>query len=90
MYSRLIVVNCWPTANGASSDVNIDFELQDTSLELQDVKIRVPLPANSDSPKINSIDGNYKYDRLDLCLVPFQLCDWFITAKNRRWSGRLQ
>ena len=59
----VLAVNCWPTANGASSDVNIDFELQDASLELQDVKIRVPLPANSDSPKINSIDGNYKYDR---------------------------
>ena len=60
------LVNCWPTANGNSSDVNIDFELQDTSLELHDVKISIPLPSNSGPPKVKSADGSYQFDRFDL------------------------
>ena len=58
----MLAVNCWPTANGTSSDVNIDFELQDQSLELHDVRIRIPLPANAGNPHVANVDGSYKYD----------------------------
>lgn len=37
-------VNCWPSESGNSCDVNIEYELQEESLELNDVIITIPLP----------------------------------------------
>lgn len=37
-------VNCWPSESGNSCDVNIEYELQEESLELNDVVISIPLP----------------------------------------------
>lgn len=37
-------VNCWPSESGNSCDVNIEYELQEESLELNDVVITIPLP----------------------------------------------
>lgn len=38
-------VNCWPSENGQGGcDVNIEYELEHTHLELNDVTINIPLP----------------------------------------------
>lgn len=37
-------VNCWPSESGNSCDINIEYELQEESLELNDVIITIPLP----------------------------------------------
>lgn len=39
-----IVVNCWPNDTGSGCDVNIEYELKQTDLELHDVTILIPLP----------------------------------------------
>lgn len=46
-YTDLIsvcAVNCWPSESGTGCDVNIEYELQDESLELNDVVISIPVP----------------------------------------------
>lgn len=40
----LFAVNCWPSESGSSCDVNIEYELQEESLELNDVVISIPIP----------------------------------------------
>lgn len=38
-------INCWPSEAGdGSCDVNIEYELAHTNLELVDVNIIIPLP----------------------------------------------
>lgn len=38
-------VNCWPSENGQGGcDVNIEYELEHSHLELNDVTIHIPLP----------------------------------------------
>ncbi len=37
-------VNCWPSESGTGCDVNIEYELQEESLELNDVVISIPVP----------------------------------------------
>lgn len=37
-------VNCWPSESGTGCDVNIEYELQEDSLELNDVVISIPVP----------------------------------------------
>lgn len=58
-----ITINCWPTINNdGSADINIDYELQHTDLVLEDVCITVPVPG---APTVNTIDGDYNYERRD-------------------------
>ena len=41
----LFSVNCWPSENGQGGcDVNIEYELEQSQLELQDVVITIPIP----------------------------------------------
>lgn len=40
----LSVVNCWPSESATGCDVNIEYELQEESLELNDVVIAIPIP----------------------------------------------
>ena len=38
-------INCWPSDNGQGGcDVNIEYELEQTQLELNDVVITIPIP----------------------------------------------
>ncbi|KAJ8965255.1 hypothetical protein NQ314_004267 [Rhamnusium bicolor] len=40
-----LLINCWPSEAGdGSCDVNIEYELAHTNLELIDVNITIPLP----------------------------------------------
>lgn len=55
-------VNCWPSENGdGGCDVNIEYELENTKLELQDVTITIPLPMGV-SPSITECEGDYNHD----------------------------
>ena len=58
-----LTINCWPNVNSdGTADVNIDYELLDTSLTLTDVTIIIPMPG---SPTIHNVDGDYDYDKRD-------------------------
>ncbi|KAF7255572.1 hypothetical protein EG68_07669 [Paragonimus skrjabini miyazakii] len=53
-------VNCWPNEIRGGFEVNIEYELQNTELELHDVCLSVPLPPNSKSPAVGNFDGDYE------------------------------
>ncbi|KAG0167425.1 hypothetical protein DFQ28_006098 [Apophysomyces sp. BC1034] len=56
-------VNCWPSPAGdGSCDVNIEYELEADHLELREVIISIPLPAEP-SANVNHVDGSYFVDR---------------------------
>lgn len=56
-------VTCWPTINpNGSADVNVDYELQDTSLTLTNVTISIPVPGQ---PVVDSSDGDTTYHKRD-------------------------
>ncbi|XP_077962436.1 coatomer subunit delta isoform X1 [Gasterosteus aculeatus] len=57
-----LTINCWPSESGAGCDVNIEYELQEDSLELNDVVISIPVPAGVGAPLIGDLDGEYKHD----------------------------
>ncbi|XP_015269205.1 PREDICTED: coatomer subunit delta [Gekko japonicus] len=80
-----LTINCWPSESGSGCDVNIEYELQEDSLELNDVVIAIPLPSGVGTPVIREIDGEYRHDSrrnlLEWCLP-------VIDAKNK--SGSLE
>lgn len=49
-----LLINCWPSASGGESYVNIEYE-STTDFDLQNVAIAIPLPALSASPKVNQV-----------------------------------
>lgn len=55
-------INCWPSENGdGGCDVNIEYELEQTDLELNNVQIAIPLPLGC-NPVVNECDGQYNHD----------------------------
>ena len=56
-------INCWPSDNGSGGcDVNIEFELENTDLELNDVTIAIPLPHGCGTPNVSECEGDYTHD----------------------------
>lgn len=56
-------INCWPSENGSGGcDVNIEFELEKSDLELHDVVISIPVPHGSGSPNVSECEGEYTHD----------------------------
>ncbi|CAL8068027.1 unnamed protein product [Calicophoron daubneyi] len=55
-----LAVNCWPNEIRGGYEVNIEYELQNTDLELHDVTITIPIPAGSKPPSIGNCDGEYE------------------------------
>ena len=51
-----LTINCWPSASGADSYVNIEYECN-ASFDLQDIVIAIPLPALASSPKVNQVSS---------------------------------
>ena len=49
-----ITINCWPSNSGGESFVNLEYECN-TSLELQEVNIMIPLPNLKSAPRITSV-----------------------------------
>lgn len=56
-------INCWPSDAGANCDVNIEYELEQPTLELNDVVITIPMPTSHVGPIVTDCDGEYTYDR---------------------------
>ncbi|XP_028155524.1 coatomer subunit delta [Diabrotica virgifera virgifera] len=57
-----LLINCWPSEAGdGSCDVNIEYELAHTNLELVDVNIVIPLPIGC-SPIVGECDGMYTHE----------------------------
>ncbi|KAK9809010.1 hypothetical protein WJX72_007862 [[Myrmecia] bisecta] len=68
-------INCWPSASGGDSYVNIEYECT-TDSDLQNVVVAIPLPPMSSGPKVNQCDGDYHYDpRKSLLLWSIDLID---------------
>ncbi|KAF3847197.1 hypothetical protein F7725_020225 [Dissostichus mawsoni] len=67
-----LTINCWPSESATGCDVNIEYELQEESLELNDVVISIPVPSGVGAPLIGDLDGEYKHDSrrniLEWCL----------------------
>uniref|UniRef100_A0A4W4FYJ8 Coatomer subunit delta n=1 Tax=Electrophorus electricus TaxID=8005 RepID=A0A4W4FYJ8_ELEEL len=57
-----LTINCWPSESGSGCDVNIEYELQEESLELNDVVISIPIPSGVGAPVIGDLDGEYRHD----------------------------
>ncbi len=75
------IVTCWPTVNGdGSCDVNIEYELLGTDLDLRDVVISIPVPASVGAPVVANIAGEYHFDRSVTCVVCVHVyvCVWCV------------
>jgi len=56
------LINCWPEDEGDGTiNVNIEYTLQSTTLELHNVQVNVPL-GTSAHPHIVALDGAYQHD----------------------------
>ncbi|MGH0148265.1 UNVERIFIED_CONTAM: hypothetical protein FKN15_046437 [Acipenser sinensis] len=78
-----LTINCWPSESGNGCDVNIEYELQEESLELNDVVITIPVPLGVGAPVIGDLDGEYRHDSRRNVL------EWtlpIIDAKNKSGS----
>ncbi|CAH1993595.1 unnamed protein product [Acanthoscelides obtectus] len=56
-----LLINCWPSENGDGCDVNIEYELSHTNLELYDVNITIHLPIGC-NPVVGECDGTYSHE----------------------------
>ncbi|KAI9481598.1 MAG: hypothetical protein EXX96DRAFT_567347 [Benjaminiella poitrasii] len=58
-----LTVTCWPSpAGNGTCDVNVEYELENDELELRDVVIYIPLPAEP-TAEVTQVDGSYFVDR---------------------------
>jgi hypothetical protein len=58
-----LTINCWPSQTKDGCDVNIEYELLKTNLELNDVVFTIPIPSNVAAPIIKQCDGDYSYEK---------------------------
>ncbi|KAL0454483.1 UNVERIFIED_CONTAM: Coatomer subunit delta [Sesamum latifolium] len=54
-------INCWPSVSGNETYVNLEYEAS-PMFDLQNVVISIPLPALRDAPRVQQIDGEWRYD----------------------------
>ncbi|XP_062894885.1 coatomer subunit delta-like [Mobula hypostoma] len=78
-----LTINCWPSESATGCDVNIEYELQENSLELNDVIISIPLPAGPGTLLISELEGEYRHDNRKNIL---EWCLPVIDAKNKSGS----
>ncbi|CAH8867153.1 unnamed protein product [Trichobilharzia szidati] len=55
-----ITVNCWPNEIPGGFEVNVEYELQDTELQLENLVMSIPLPPSSKPPLVGNCDGEYE------------------------------
>ncbi|KAM0755072.1 hypothetical protein T439DRAFT_309935 [Meredithblackwellia eburnea MCA 4105] len=65
-----ISINCWPSTDSGSSTVNLEYELENSSLSLHNVVISIPLPEGtaptiSEAPTVGSYYINPQTNSLD-------------------------
>ncbi|OQV18781.1 Coatomer subunit delta [Hypsibius exemplaris] len=56
-------INCWPTEAAKGVQVNIEYTLNATDVELRDVVISIPIPQGYGAPVVGDCDGEYTYER---------------------------
>ncbi|KAH0654257.1 hypothetical protein KY289_031935 [Solanum tuberosum] len=79
-----LTINCWPSVSGNETYVNIEYETP-AQTDLQNVVIFVPLPALREAPRIQQIDGEWRYDSRNSVL------EWSIVLiDNSNRSGSLE
>ena len=49
-----LLINCWPSASGADSYVNIEYE-STVDFDLHNVAIAIPVTSASSAPRINQV-----------------------------------
>ncbi|CAA0840042.1 Coatomer subunit delta [Striga hermonthica] len=54
-------INCWPSVSGNETYVNLEYEAP-PMFDLQNVVISIPLPALREAPRVQQIDGEWRYD----------------------------
>ncbi|KAK4438368.1 Coatomer subunit delta [Sesamum alatum] len=54
-------INCWPSVSGNETYVNLEYEAS-SAFDLQNVVISIPLPALREAPRVQQIDGEWRYD----------------------------
>ncbi|KAJ2715866.1 coatomer subunit delta [Coemansia spiralis] len=58
-----LLINCWPSPTGSGAvDVNIEYELTNTKLELENVVVAIPIPHGT-QPTVSDVDGAYTVNR---------------------------
>ncbi|KAI9365298.1 hypothetical protein BD770DRAFT_357338 [Pilaira anomala] len=58
-----LTITCWPSpAGNGTCDVNVEYELENNDLELREVVISIPLPAEP-TAEVSQADGSYFVDR---------------------------
>ncbi|XP_019250005.1 PREDICTED: coatomer subunit delta-like [Nicotiana attenuata] len=79
-----LTINCWPSVSGNETYVNIEYETP-AQIDLQNAVISVPLPALREAPRIQQIDGEWRYDSRNSVL------EWSIVLiDNSNRSGSLE
>ncbi|KAF9544616.1 Coatomer subunit delta [Mortierella hygrophila] len=62
-------INCWPSPAGdGSSDVNIEYQLENEEMEFKNVNIIIPLPHGT-TPTVGEVDGEYVVDHQQGVLI---------------------
>ena len=61
-----ITINCWPEQDGASMNLNLEYEAAD-GVSLNNVSVVIPGVHNP--PKVISVDGQYKHDSASGALI---------------------
>ncbi|KAL5104037.1 Coatomer subunit delta [Taenia crassiceps] len=57
-----LLINCWPAEIAGGFEVNVEYDLQDTSLSLQNFCITIPLPPTTGPLVVSACDGDYEVD----------------------------
>lgn len=57
-----LTITCWPTETPTGCDVSVEYELTNTSMELNDVVITIPVLSGVGAPVITSCEGGYHHD----------------------------
>jgi hypothetical protein len=63
-----LTINCWPNDTGNNCEVNVEYELANTNLELREVQIGIPIPSNAGAPVVSEVDGNHQFESRRSCL----------------------
>ncbi|KAL8061250.1 hypothetical protein ABFX02_02G075100 [Erythranthe guttata] len=77
-------INCWPSISGNETYVNLEYEAS-SMFVLKNVVISIPLPALREAPKVQQIDGEWRYDSRNSIL------EWSIVLiDNSNSSGSME
>lgn len=63
-----LTINCWPSETRNGCEVSIEYELQKTNLELNNVVIAIPIPSNVAAPIVKNCDDDYSYEKYKNCM----------------------